>query len=525
MKRWALLLAGLSVTVAGLPQTHEVLNWAPCQEVNKQIADLVAPFPITPFDCANLMVPLDYDEPCTSEKIQLDLFRVNATQKPVLGSVLFNPGGPGGTAAEMLPLVAESGLHLNIGGQFNLISWDPRGTGNTIPFNCSTGESAATGNPVRRGDYRTLPSSNVTQNFIDVGWDIARQKAEDCYATNNGTGEFIGTGSVAHDMISIIDSLGEDGLLRYYGWSYGSALGFYFAAMFPERVDRMLLDGNVNPHTWQLGYRPELFEAVDKAFAAFIDECWKNGKDCALVTELNTTSKAEIWNTMDALIYAAAKNTTTAAGFEAYIAILGLIEQRLYYPKQWPKLAQIFADMLTGKIEASPANSSAPAPQPYNHGVDAIDGIRCSDATFQTAELEEYFPILAQQLNHSRGFGAFYNAVWPCASWKMPDKQQYRGDFKVKTRHPILMVNGEFDPTTPISGAYNASSAFDGSVVLAHNGYGHGIFPSPSKCVAEKIQQYFVHGSLPEAGIACEPDFGPWELAEYYAANNISRPF
>ena len=104
----------------------------------------------------------------------------------------------------------------------------------------------------------------------------------------------------------------------------------------------------------------------------------------------------------------------------------------------------------------------------------------------------------------------------------MPDKQQYRGNFQVKTRHPILFVNGEFDVSTPISGAYNASAAFEGSIVLAHDGYGHGIFTSPSKCVAERIHRYFVDGVLPEKGTRCQPDFGPWELAAQYAAKNIT---
>lgn len=520
-----LLLTGLAAIGAALPQAHTGLEWRACPELNEQIAEIYNPYPITTFDCANLEVPLDYDHPDTSEKIRLDLFRVNATKEPVLGSVLYNPGGPGGTGAENLPSDATD-LHLNIGENYNLISWDPRGTGNTIPFNCSTDDVAAAGN-ARRDDsaYHTVPSSNVTQNFLDFAWEGAKQKAETCYATNNKTGQFIGTASVAHDMISIVDALGEDGLLRYYGWSYGSALGQYFAAMFPDRVDRMLLDGNVNPYTWQLGSRPELFEDVDKTFAAFIDECWKNGDDCALVPALNATCKSDIWDAMDASIAAVAQNTTTAAGFGAYIDFLAVIQGKLYLPKKWPDLAEDLASILTGTVKDSSQAPTKDAPKMYGHAQNAIDGIRCSDATFQVPDAEDYLPTLAQQLNHSKGFGVFYNAVWTCAAWKMPNKQQYRGDFKVKTRHPILMVNGEYDPTTPISGAYNASSAFEGSVVLAHSGYGHGIFPSPSKCVAEKIRQYFNHGDLPEKGTVCKPDFGPWELAEYYAANNISRPF
>ena len=522
----ALTILSFVTAVSALPQQKQkTLQWKPCPDLNKQIAELSAPYPITDFDCAKLQVPLDYSCPETSEILELDLFRVNATKEPVLGSVLYNPGGPGGTAAENLPLSAPD-LHLNIGGQYNLVSWDPRGTGNTIPFNCAIADGAGSSNVARRDT--TLVSPNMTETFLNGGWEQAVTYADACFATNNETGQFIGTSSVAHDMISIIDALEEDGLLRYYGWSYGTALGDYFAAMFPERVERMILDGNVNPHTWQLGSRPEFLQDADKAFAAFVDECVANAEACALMAATNATTSAELFEIINAFIAPLAENVTSSVqAFILYQGVVAVPYQLLYYPAQWPILAQILADTLLGVVpEESEEDPSAPAPPSvYNRGANSIDGIRCSDATFQVSGPEEYLPTLAAQLEHTDGWSVLYSALWPCAAWKMPDKQQYRGNFQVKTRHPILYVNGEFDVVTPITSAYNASAAFEGSVVLAHEGYGHGIFPSPSKCVAEKIHRYFVDGELPEEGTRCLPDFGPWELAAYYEANNITRPY
>jgi pimeloyl-ACP methyl ester carboxylesterase len=521
----ALTVLGFVTAVSALPQQKQkTLQWEPCPDLNKQIAELSAPFTITKFDCAKLQVPLDYSYPDTSEMIELDLFRVNATEQPVLGSILYNPGGPGGTAAENLPLSAPD-LHLNIGGQYNLVSWDPRGTGNTIPFfNCGVADAVSSSDMARRDT--TLANTNMTEVFLNGGWEQSVALADACFAKNNRTGHFIGTGSVAHDMISIIDALGEDGLLRYYGWSYGTALGDYFAAMFPERVERMVLDGNVNPYTWQLGSRSEAFQDADKAFSAFIEECFANAEACALVSATNTTSPAELFELINASIAPLAENATLS--YEAFTSYLGLVAfplNFLYYPATWPVAAQILADTLLGVVPEG-EDSSAPAPPPvYNLGVGSLNGIRCSDATFQVSSPEEYLPTLATQLESTDGFGAAYASLWPCAAWKMPDKQQYRGNFQVNTRHPILYVNGEFDVITPISGAYNASAAFEGSIVLAHDGYGHGIFPNPSKCVAEKIHRYFVEGVLPGKGTRCQPDFGPWELAAYYEAQNITRPY
>lgn len=52
---------------------------------------------------------------------------------------------------------------------------------------------------------------------------------------------------MVRDMMQIVDALGEDGMLRFWGVSYGSLLGSTAVAMFPDKVDKIILDGVVNP--------------------------------------------------------------------------------------------------------------------------------------------------------------------------------------------------------------------------------------------------------------------------------------
>lgn len=48
-----------------------------------------------PLECATLTVPLDYSDDTDERTIDLDLVKIAATKEPRLGSMLYNPGGPG----------------------------------------------------------------------------------------------------------------------------------------------------------------------------------------------------------------------------------------------------------------------------------------------------------------------------------------------------------------------------------------------------------------------------------------------
>lgn len=87
----------------------------------------------------------------------------------------------------------------------------------------------------------------------------------------------------------------------------------------------------------------------------------------------------------------------------------------------------------------------------------------------------------------------------------MPAQEQYHGDFQVKTSKPLLFVGNTGDPVTPIIGAWNMSSGFEGSVVLEHCGFGHGIGATQaSRCTIDAVRAYFADGTLPAPNTVCE---------------------
>jgi hypothetical protein len=138
-----------------------------CPELNLQIT-LSNGIRGAVFDCAHLEVPLDYTN-SSSPPLELSLFKVNATQEAHLGSVLINFGGPGGTGAQNLPHYSGQ-MAANIGAQWDLVSWDPRGTEKTIPFNCGDISPALSGGKSQqeRSEPR-LASVGLTDYFLRVG--------------------------------------------------------------------------------------------------------------------------------------------------------------------------------------------------------------------------------------------------------------------------------------------------------------------------------------------------------------------
>jgi pimeloyl-ACP methyl ester carboxylesterase len=125
-----------------------------------------------------------------------------------------------------------SGYQDVVGDGFHIIGFDPRGVGLTTPYTCPE----ATGDV---GMYNT-----------DAGLAAAFQyntaQAKDCADSKFGS-HLIGTAFVARDIKAIAEAIGEDGLIRYWGYSYGTLLGATLSAIFPDKVDRVILDGNINP--------------------------------------------------------------------------------------------------------------------------------------------------------------------------------------------------------------------------------------------------------------------------------------
>ncbi|PHH90451.1 hypothetical protein CDD83_3626 [Cordyceps sp. RAO-2017] len=490
-------------TAAGVARASgPAIQWGACTE--KFESQL-------PVDCGRLTVPLDYTEPASSPKLDIELLRVPATVQPAKGSIFLNFGGPGLPARHSMASLSGV-LQAMSGGQFNLVTFDPRGTGNTIPFTCY--------DPIYwRQTFWQEPISPGDADDILLGklWARGTTMADFCAKTQNDTGRLINTAFVARDIVQLADALGEDGLVRYWGFSYGTTLGATLVAMFPHKVDKVVLDGVQNPHEYYHAYAygslslhsawkhrnmkadikadPTLksdfeeWSQSDEVFSGIFKACAANPHVCALARPGKSAAELEksAWQLLDRL-----KRRPMAIGTAVVDdnLVRVLIAQSLYTTTSWKMLTDALDMLITGRIDedylrlAFGSSNSIRTVDDLDTAINqtvavpfASVGIHCVDRAARAKTFEKTLPALRRLFQTSRAMGgAGSGPTVVCAQWKIEPKERYAGDFRARTRKPILLVGNSYDAHTPIRSARNVSSGFEGSVVLEVNGYGVRIY-------------------------------------------------
>lgn len=101
------------------------LDWAPCDLDLPSTYQGIIDARNETLDCATLSVPLDYTNSKDGRSIELQLIRAKATKEPFKGSILTNPGGPGGSGVESIVIQGPDFRDL-VGGHHDVIGFDPR---------------------------------------------------------------------------------------------------------------------------------------------------------------------------------------------------------------------------------------------------------------------------------------------------------------------------------------------------------------------------------------------------------------
>ncbi|RYP74749.1 hypothetical protein DL771_002813 [Monosporascus sp. 5C6A] len=194
------------------------------------------------YECARLDVPIDWLEPSDHEKATMAVMRLKATDtSDYKGPVFFNPGGPGGSG---IFAMQDRGALLQaiIGKNHDLITFDPRGVGASVPrVDCWDSPEKR-----RLWALQDVGVVNAHPGTVNDAFAQATAFSQMCERNMNASGllHHLSTASHARDMLEILRQMGED-KLKYWGFSYGTILGGVFASMYPDKVERLVSDDRV----------------------------------------------------------------------------------------------------------------------------------------------------------------------------------------------------------------------------------------------------------------------------------------
>ena len=215
------------------------------------------------FQCAEMEVPLDYDQP-DGPTITIALNRRPAADpERRLGALAFNPGGPGASGKEIVTYLL---LPEEVRNRFDIIGFDPRGVGDSDGLDCHT----------HLQEIYDLDPTMEDQADENTFVDVSQRFVDECEARHADVLPHLGTENVARDLDRIRAALGDE-QLNYVGYSYGTSIGQQYARLFPERVRTMILDGVVDQEVDGLTAASDQAAGFELALSNYLDDCASNG--------------------------------------------------------------------------------------------------------------------------------------------------------------------------------------------------------------------------------------------------------
>jgi pimeloyl-ACP methyl ester carboxylesterase len=469
------------------PYYDQVLKWRDCGAPG--------------FQCAKLKAPLDYDRPAAGD-IELAVSRKKATgHGKRLGSLLVNPGGPGGSAVGYLQSYAGIGYPEKVRARYDMVAVDPRGVSRSEPVTCLSGHAMD-----RYTQTDITPDDGAERTGLSTAFKDFASGCEKHDATSRRVLGHVSTVEAARDMDLVRAAVGDE-KLNYVGASYGTFLGATYAGLFPERVGRVVLDGAMDPSLSARELNLQQTAGFETAFTSFAKDC-TGRSDCPLGK--GTPAQAgerlkQFFQDLDAKPLAAGDPDGRKLGES--LATTGVIAA-MYDEGAWPQLREALTSAIrkkdgAGLLALSDSYYERDPDGSYTNLMFANAAVNCLDAppSFRSAaDVEKALPEF-EKASPVFGAGLAWSALnctyWPVKPTGAPKRITAEG------AAPIVVVGTTRDPATPYPWAKSLAAQLSSGRLLTYDGDGHTAYGRGSTCIDGAVDTYLLSGTPPKDGKRC----------------------
>lgn len=427
--------------------------------------------------CATLSVPADWSRP-GGRTVTLSLARLPGTDPAHrLGSVLFNPGGPGGDG---IPDLARAAGHLTaLRTRFDVVTWNPRGGDSWWPRGRQQQDCWFTGThfeaPADRAAFAALSTRN-------------RATMQACRRHDPMVYDHLSSITHARDLDAIRAAVG-DRRLNYLGQSYGGQIGATYARLFPHRVRTMFLDGAVDLTLSTADDDRTMLTAEEQNFTRFATWC-ANTAGCHLHGRNVPATWRALVASADRTPIPLPNSPTGYTGLDLEQAI-----QPFLAAGRFTELDAAIDQARHGNATgiAAPAHGGTPMFPNTALATECADGDHYRDDADYQASLARGRQ-LAPDFPRSR-------AAWrtKCTGWPLPIANPMNRPLP-RTLPPLLGAGTWTDGFGP----RHLTSEVPGSSMITVNAFAHGLYMSVGNpCVITAANTYFINRTVPPKDTSC----------------------
>jgi pimeloyl-ACP methyl ester carboxylesterase len=436
------------------------------------------------FECHILEAPLAHDDPSVEGTIEV-VFAVRPADGRRLGVLVTAVGGPGASGLESAALAPES-MDPAILENFDLVYFDQRGLRSFPDAACPIADAAY-------GDsYVALPAGDPPrwEGLIELSEDYNQS----CIAESEALPVIphLGTAEVVGDLEMFRREQGYDSLV-IYGESYGTVVAQRYASRYPDRVERLILDGPVDLTRDSLQQADDQIQGLDEVTASMFDAC---DADVHCSTDMGRPAVeayrslvAQLLETPESVRFPVApgkfEETPLLAEDVTYLAFANS-----YFEGDRMIFLRALASAMRGEyVPMLRLYSSA------DFGISSIvnQSVSCLDGSLPggdpTAELEAVTGAREAAPPELRWF---YESALACVHWPAGDRTLAPVAPTVAGAIPVLVIAAEADAATPAHRAVDMLAQFDDSRLLLVEGGSHVMFGRGNACVDDHVTSFIL---------------------------------
>lgn len=439
-------------------------------------------------ECGWLEVPFDHDAP-DGRTFSLYVVRRPADRPEArIGSLLVNPGGPG-FGGSVLAQQANFIYSDELLERFDIVGWDPRGTGVSEPaIDCIDDIDpyfAVNVPPLDEAGHQALV-------------DAHRAFGQTCVERAGDLLPYVSTEASARDIDLLRQALGEE-RISYFGFSYGSELGATWLTLFPDTVRAAVLDGAVDPNADYIQAGLDQARGFESQLDTFLARCSTNSS-----CRFHNDGDAE--GAFDALAERLNRDPLPVrpdrTPVNGAVMFTG-VASALYGDFLWPQLERALADAQEGDgarlLSLYDSYYQARGDGTFGNEIEAFLAISCLDDPGPRS-VEEVDSYVDEVLEAAPRLGAGFAYGYTCALW--PVEPVGKVSITGAGAGPVLVVGVTGDAATPLESTRAMAAALeDGRLVVVtadqHGGYG------ANNCVVDAVDTYLIDLDVSIGEITC----------------------